>query len=164
MQNGGFPDLVIPSAPGGAGLSSSSFSSSAAAIGVEVPPPAEEEKFHYVGIKRRRKLTEQAKERHRVCNRMGARRARAQARLDMEVMKAQNALLYLELSMTRAALYSVGQREFCARVAFDIEQAKGKLFCFYFSSRHCTDIMMSLHRCNDSIVCGTRKYFERKCS
>ena len=88
----------------------------------------DEEKYSFVGIKRRRKLTEQAKERHRVCNRLGARRARAQARLDMEVMKAQNALLYLELSMTRAALYSVGQREFCARVAFDIEQAKGKFY------------------------------------
>ena len=87
---------------------------------------SEEDKNSAANMKKnKRKLTEQAKERHRVCNRLGARRARAQARLDMEVMKAQNALLYLELSMTRAALYSVGQREFCARVAFDIEQAKG---------------------------------------
>ena len=93
--------------------------------------PVEEEEIKYVGIKRRRKITKQAQARHRETNRLGARRARAQARLDLEVLKAQNALLYLELSMTRAALHSIGEREFCARVAFDIEQAKGT-FLFYF--------------------------------
>jgi len=44
------------------------------------PPPAAAS-----SPKKKRPLTAEAKERHRVCNRLGARRARAQARLDMEV-------------------------------------------------------------------------------
>jgi 6-phosphogluconolactonase (cycloisomerase 2 family) len=93
-----------------------------------------EEEIKYVGIKRRRKLSKQAQERHREANRSFARRARAQAISDMEVLKAQNALLYLEVSMTRTALYSIGEREFCARVAFDIEQAKGKFLFYSFAT------------------------------
>ena len=74
--------------------------------------------------KRKKVLSAEAKERHKVCNRLGARRARAQQRLDMEVLKAQNALLSLELNMTRNALYKVAPPELCAQVVMNIEHAK----------------------------------------
>jgi len=62
------------------------------------------------GSKKKRRLSEEARQRHRECNRLVAQRARAKIKHDLESLRTENGTLSLEISLLRQVGFKKGEK------------------------------------------------------
>ena len=79
--------------------------------------------------KKRRLLTEAAKEKHRTTNRLVAQRARARIKNEIDSLRTDNAILLAQIDVMKSALVHVASLDYCTQVFEQCAIKKYELSC-----------------------------------